>query len=92
MAMQYGGKPVATQRVGHRKGQHLVGLHRAKHIQTTKLDPTLKRIGSKLRETTADIVEAPLTARVADLLVQLSTAASDRPPPAKRSRHLTKMR
>jgi hypothetical protein len=48
-------------------------------MQTTNLDPTLKRIGGKLREATIGVVEAPLTSRMTDLLAQLGV-----PTPAER--------
>jgi len=37
-----------------------------------KLDPTLKRIGGKLRDRAARIVADPLPARMTELLAQLS--------------------
>ncbi len=83
---------MAIQRVGHCKGQPFAGQHKVKQMQTTKLDPTLKRIGSKLREAAAGVVEAPLTARMTDLLARLSTTAPDGPPPTERAGQLTKKR
>jgi hypothetical protein len=61
-------------------------------MQTAKLDPTLKRIGGKLREATVSVVEAPLPARMTDLLAQLSIAASDRLPSTGHAGALSKKR
>ena len=61
-------------------------------MQTTKLDPTLKRISGKLRESTIGVVEAPLSSRMTDLLAQLGVPTPAEPPHTKRAGKLTKKR
>ena len=46
-----------------------------KKKKTMKLDPTLKRIGGKLRERTVDVVNDPLPPDVADALTRLREQA-----------------